>query len=404
MQLAGRIFKTATSETRATEEGDVRELLLDFYRPIARARTPLIITGAIYVRRDGKAAPHQLGADSDERIEGLRRLTRMVQGEGVRIVAQLNHAGRQMIPAVVGQAPAVSASSVYDWSLGTWPRKLEKREIADVVAAFASAAVRCRDAGFDGVQLQAAHGYLLSQFMTPHTNRRDDEYAVSSDGNRFLFEVYEATRAAVGKDFPILLKINGADALLLGWGLKTRQLVELAQAMEKRGVDAVEVSIGHYVSLLPGFRGHFGGYLRDLLTRGSGTKLPWLQRVTMKAGRPLLAPVFNLCWPPAQGFNAHLAAQFKKVLKIPVICVGGYHGLDAINRAIEDGQCDAVSIGRAMIADPSLYRTLRTGVAGPQCDYCNRCLALAGAEPIDCYNASVRAPTVAAGALRRVTG
>jgi 2,4-dienoyl-CoA reductase-like NADH-dependent reductase (Old Yellow Enzyme family) len=402
MEVAGRIFKTATSETRATSDGYVSDLLLDFYRPIARARTPLIITGAMYVRQDGKAANHQLAADSDDRVEGLRRLTKLVHDEEGLIIAQLNHAGRQVIPSAVGLNGAVSASRVYDWSLGTWPRKLEKREIAELVKAFADAAVRCKQAGFDGIQLQAAHGYLLAQFMTPHTNRRRDEYGVSSEGSRFLCDVYDRTRVAVGKDFPILLKINGADALLLGRGLRTAELVHLAVEMEERGVDAVEVSVGHYVSLLPGFRGRFKDYLRDFLEHGTGAKLPWPQRVSMKLGRPLLGRLFELCWPPKEGFNSHFAPQFKRQLAIPVICVGGYHGVDAINRAISEGTCDAVSIGRAMVADPWLYHNLRKGTLGPECSYCNRCLAVAGARPIDCYDSSVRRPSLPPGALDRV--
>lgn len=402
MTLPARVFKTATSETCATEDGEVSDLLLDFYDPIAQAGTPLIITGAIYVSADGKAANYQLGADNDVRKQGLNRLTDRVHVYGGRIIAQLNHAGRQMIPSALGLGAAVSSSAVYEWSLGTRPRQLDEPEIRRISAAFADAARRCQEAGFDGIQLQAAHGYLISQFLTPHTNRRRDDYRVTPQGqSKFLIEVYETVRKAVGKDFPVLLKINGDDALILGRGLGTDALVETAHTMQERGVAAIEVSVGHYVSLFPGFRGRFTEYLRDFLDVGVGAQLPPLQKHGMKIGRPLLGALLNLWRPARQGFNLQYAKRFKARLSIPVICVGGFHELDEINRAIGAGECDAVSIGRAMIADPSFYRNLRVGTSGPKCDYCNRCLAVAGTRRIDCYNDAVRRRPLQSSELRR---
>jgi 2,4-dienoyl-CoA reductase-like NADH-dependent reductase (Old Yellow Enzyme family) len=401
MLVRGRVFKSATSETRATVDGKVSDLLLHFYEPIFAAGTPLVVTGAMYVHASGKAAGFQLAADDDTCIAGMTRLTELARRYDVRIIAQLNHAGRQLVPHTLGLNEALSASSVYDWSLGTKPRELSASEIDGIVESFAAAAVRCQQAGFDGVQLQAAHGYLISQFLTPHTNRRSDDFAAKREGSPFLFAVYDAVRAAVRPDFPILLKLNGEDALLLGAERPTADLVEVAYAMQERGVDAIEVSVGHYVSLMPGFRGHFNAYLHDFLREGLGAKLPWLQRSAMTLSRPLMSAFMNWCWPAQEGFNAHLAAQFKQRLAIPVICVGGFHSLDAINNAIANGSCDAVSIGRAMIADPSLYRHLRIGTSGPKCNYCNRCLARAGTQPIDCYNDAVRPRSLRNPAFQR---
>jgi 2,4-dienoyl-CoA reductase-like NADH-dependent reductase (Old Yellow Enzyme family) len=306
-------------------------------------------------------------------------------------VAQLNHAGRQLIPKAVDLKEALSPSAVCDMTLGTRPRALRVDEIRRVIDAFGAAARRCRDAGFDGVQLQAAHGYLISQFLTPHTNRRDDDYGAAA-GSRFLCEVHDAVRRQAGEDFPVLLKINGHDALPLANGLGTDALVEVARRMQERGIAAVEVSVGHYASMFPGFRGHFRHFLRDMLgPEGSGQKLPCLQQTMLRLGRPVLGPLFNLLWPRQPGFNLRFAARFKQALTIPVICVGGFDDLESINAPLGRGDCDAVSIGRAMIADPQFHRHLRLGVAGPRCDYCNRCLARAGSRPLRCYNPDVAA-------------
>jgi 2,4-dienoyl-CoA reductase-like NADH-dependent reductase (Old Yellow Enzyme family) len=176
LTLPGRFVKSATSETRATEDGFATQATIDFYEPIARAGTPLIITGNIYVSLDGKSTPLQMGIEDDDRIPALARLVDAVHAHDVRIFAQLSHSGRQVLPAFAGITEAVSCSSVKDNSTGVRPRELTIPEIHRVADRFADAADRCRAAGFDGVEIHAGHGYLISQFLTPHTNRRTDEY------------------------------------------------------------------------------------------------------------------------------------------------------------------------------------------------------------------------------------
>ena len=142
----------------------------------------------------------------------MRSLTELVHAEGGKIVAQLNHAGRQLIPRAIGVPRAVSASSVYEWSLGTWPRKLEEREIGEIVAAFAAAAVRCQRAGFDGVQLQAAHGYLLHEFLSAATNEQEDEYGGPLENRaNMLLEVVRAVRARLGERVPLAVRLSAVD-------------------------------------------------------------------------------------------------------------------------------------------------------------------------------------------------
>jgi 2,4-dienoyl-CoA reductase-like NADH-dependent reductase (Old Yellow Enzyme family) len=265
LTLAGRLIKTATAETRASDEGFVTPQLIDFYLPMAKGGTPLIITGNIYASLDGKSAPHQVGADNDDKIPGLSQLVAAVHAHGSKMFAQLNHCGRQVVPRFAGLSEAVSASAKTELVTGTHPRALSVAEIKRIVELCR----RCRtvqEAGFDGVQIHAANGYLMSQFLTPYTNRRSDAYGGSLEQRAtMLREVFRAIRSRVGADFPIIIKMNGSDYLPLRPGLKTRELVEIAAIMEQEGADAIEVSVSHYESGFPMVRGTFVRCLRNMV-------------------------------------------------------------------------------------------------------------------------------------------
>ena len=392
LRVPGRVFKTATSETRATHDGHVTDELLAFYEPIFRAGTPLVITGNTYPSPQGKSTPLQAGCDADDKIPGLRRWADLAHRHGSALVAQINHCGRQVFPASVGQAGAVSASNVADKVMGTRPRPLTYAEVREVVESFAAAAGRCRAAGFDGIQIHAAHGYLVNQFLTPYTNRRRDEYGGAFASRlRLLIEIHRAVRARVDDGCAVILKLNGTDYLPLRRGLRTDELIEIARVMQEEGVDGIEISVGHYESGLPMVRGTFGRYFPGVLDEGMGPHMaPW-RRTGMRLVRPLAAAAFNLIWPHREGFNLKYARRFKAALRIPVICVGGFITRAAMERALEESGCDAISCGRPMIADPLLYQHLREGTAGPRCVFCNACVARVGGRPVDCYEPSVRA-------------
>jgi 2,4-dienoyl-CoA reductase-like NADH-dependent reductase (Old Yellow Enzyme family) len=403
LTLAGRLIKTATAETRADDAGKVTPEVIDFYLPMAMGETPLIITGNIYVSRDGKSAPRQLGADHDDKIPGLATLVSAVHAHGSKMFAQLNHCGRQVVPQFAQVTEAVSASAVKELVTGTRPRELTVDEIHRIVGHYADAAVRCQRAGFDGVQIHAANGYLMSQFLTAYTNRRTDQYGGSLDQRvSLLREVYRAIRVRVGPDFPIIVKMNGSDQLPLRPGLKTTELVRIAAILEREGVDAIEVSVGHYESGMPMVRGTFWRCLRNMV-QGSMRYLPFFRRWGMRLTWPLLALVFNMIWTRREGFNLVYTREFKARLHIPVICVGGFLTRDAMEAAIAAGQCDIVSAGRAFIADPLLYRHLRDHEVGPRCVDCNACIGHLGAQPADCYHPRVRAEKEAMLARLRTT-
>jgi 2,4-dienoyl-CoA reductase-like NADH-dependent reductase (Old Yellow Enzyme family) len=395
LTLSGRLIKTATAETRATQDGFVTQELIDFYVPMAKGGTPLIITGNIYVGLDGKSAPRQLGADNDDKIPGLTQLVAAVHAHGSRMFAQLNHCGRQVVPRFAGLSEAVSASGITELVTGTRPRPLTIADIQRLVGQYADAAERCQRAGFDGVQIHAANGYLMSQFLTPYTNRRTDAYGGSLEKRvQLLREIVQAIRSRAGTDFPIIVKMNGSDYLPFRPGLKTHDLAEIAAILEREGVDAIEVSVGHYESGFPMVRGTFGRCLRNMV-QGSMRDLPFFRRWGFRLFWPVLALAFNLIWPRREGFNSHYTQAFKARLSIPVICVGGFLTRDAMENAIEQGLCDIVSAGRAFIADPLLYRHLRDNEPGPRCVDCNACVGHLGAQPAECYHPVVGAEKAA---------
>lgn len=383
-------MKSATSESSASIDGKVTPEYIAFYQPLCRVSTPLIITGNIYVSSGGQSTPLQLGADKDDNIVGFTQLTDMVHSSESKIFAQLSHCGRQVIPDSVGLTDVVSASNVKDQITGTKPRQLKIEEIGNIVEDFAQAARRCKQGGFDGIQIHAGHGYLISQFLTPYTNRRQDEYGGSLQNRmRFLLEVYRAIRAATGPNYPIIVKLNGADALPLRAGLNTDELVDIARQLEKEGMDAIEISVGHYESGFPFVRGTFLRCLKGMV-EGSVQFMPKIRRQLFSIFWPLIGLASNIIWRRRPGFNLRYAKHFTERLKIPVICVGGFHKLNQMESAITGKLCDAVSVARPMIADPFLYRHLRTNQKGPECVFCNACIGNVGHQPIDCYHPVVR--------------
>lgn len=392
LEVAGRLFKSATHETRATVDGAVTDELLDFYRPMVDAGTPLIVTGNMFVSWQGKSAYRQAGIHSDAMLPGLREWARTAHAGGSALFAQLNHGGRQMTRPAPGVPGAVSASARREKAQGTMPRPLRLDEIPALVESYAAAAARAQEAGMDGVQIQMAHGYLLSQFLSPESNHRSDAYGGSADRRmRLPLEVYRAVRRRVGADYPVIVKLNGTDTIPFG-GVRLADQVDLARRLQDEGVDAVEVTRGHFSSFPSTTSGHFRGYVTSQVTRGAMREGTLTRRLALRALAPVLEFGLERAFPHSEGYNLPQAQAFKDALDIPVITVGGFVSPAAMTEAIRSGRTDAVSCARALIANPSLYRDLATPSADvPTCTFCNRCIAVAGGLPIACYDDTVTA-------------
>jgi 2,4-dienoyl-CoA reductase-like NADH-dependent reductase (Old Yellow Enzyme family) len=199
-----------------------------------------------------------------------------------------------------------------------------------------------------------------------------------------------AVRERVGPSYPVIVKLNGDDLLMVRGGVSTDEFVRVALALQEDGMDGVEISCAHYESGFPMLRGRFDDFLKVYAYRGQGHWFPgWRRRAMAALNRPFAAYA-NRKWATQEGFNLQSAKSFTAALDVPVITVGGFKTRSAIEGAISTGATDAVSVGRAMIADPFLYKHLTGGGSGPRCDYCNQCVAVGGSEGLDCYNPALR--------------
>lgn len=295
------------------------------------------ITGHMYIRKDGKAGTKQSGMFSDDHIEGWKKVCDAVHAvEGARIVAQISHAGRQTNPSITGHE-VIAPSPVPMRMSSVMPRELTDAEILGLVEAFGSAAGRVKAAGFDGVQLHAAHGYLISQFLSPYTNHREDEWGGTPDKRRrFLFEVFNEVRLQTSDDFPILIKINGED--LVPGGVTVEETVETVGQLSKMGLWGYEIS---------------GGIAE------STTKISQ-KRVT----------------PGNEGYFLEAARRFRGLDSEAVrIVVGGLRSLPVLEGVIASGDADLVSMSRPLIQEPDLVQRWMGDNTSPSgCISCNQCL------------------------------
>lgn len=337
LEVENRFVRSATHDFMASADGLVTERQVRLYSELSRGGVGLIMTGHAFVHPAGKASPRQIAVHDDRFTAGLASLAAAVHGSGpARVFLQLAHAGRQTKRSLCGTTP-VSPSAVYDPATKVMPRELEAAEIRGLIQAFVSAAVRARAAGFDGVQIHAAHGYLLSSFLSPHTNRRADEWGGCKENrSRFLAEVISGVKAACGRDFPVAVKLNSTDLLREG-GLEVEEAVIIAGLAQQSGVDAIEVSGG-------------------MAEAGRGSVWP--------GRRP----------ESEEGYFVRNAALIKRSVGVPVIGLGGIRTLRVAQEMVEGGLVDLVAMSRPFIRDPRLVERFRGGLAAASdCVSCNKC-------------------------------
>jgi 2,4-dienoyl-CoA reductase-like NADH-dependent reductase (Old Yellow Enzyme family) len=341
MRLSNRFVRSATWEGMATESGACTPGLAELMGRLAKGGTGLIISSHAYVQREGQAGPWQLGIHEDGLIDGLKEMTRKVHEYDGRIVLQVAHAGYFADRKLTGQPP-VAFSEVEGGSKS--PRRvLGVEEIRNIVKAFGDAARRGQAAGFDGVQIHAAHGYLLSQALSPRFNRREDAYGGSIRNRaRILLEVLEEIRGAVGAEYPVLVKINSED--FLDGGLGIEDSLAAALLLEKGGVNAVELSGGAIIS---------------------GKLSPSRLGITSEE---------------KEAYFKEAARVFKGELHVPLILVGGIRSYGVAEGLIRDGYADYVSMSRPFVCEPELIARWRSGdTRKAECVSDNQCFA-AGAS------------------------
>jgi 2,4-dienoyl-CoA reductase-like NADH-dependent reductase (Old Yellow Enzyme family) len=361
LTLKNRIIRAATSETMATTDGAVTDQLIELYSDLAKGGAGLIITGHIYVSRDGQCSPRQTGAYDDALLPGLKALTQAVHRHSGLIFAELSHAGSQSVMSDFARlAPSVSQNAIFK----SEAREMSLADIERVIAAFGDAARRVREAGFDGIHLHGGNGYLISQFASPITNRRTDDWGGSlQNRGRFVASVYKAVRRSVGPDFPVTARLGIADAL--PGGLTESDGLLLAKRMVDQGLNAVEVSYGIMDSYLSNIR-------------------PYVAVSARRAAEDWLLPRL---WRPSgqQAYYRPFARELKKICQIPVILVGGIRTADVMADVINSGEADFLALARPFIRQPDLPNRLAAGQQGVACVSCNMCLSNDGYAPLKCW-------------------
>jgi 2,4-dienoyl-CoA reductase-like NADH-dependent reductase (Old Yellow Enzyme family) len=322
MQLGNRFVRSATWEGMAAEDGNVTPKLIEWMTDLAKGGVGLIISSHAYVRQDGQASPWQLGVYSDALIPGLLEMTDAVHDNGGKMVLQLAHAGYFASAKLTGQTP-LAASHVA--GIAKSPRReMSHSDIEKIVTAFAQAANRAKTAGFDGVQIHSAHGYLLSQFLSPMFNQRGDEYGGEIQNRaRALIAVLTNIRETVGNDYPILVKMNCQD--FVENGLVLEDAVMVGQMLAENGIDAIELS---------------GGILTS---------------------RKLSPSRMGIKSEDKEAYFQNDARAFKEKIDVPLIVVGGMRSLAVAERLVNDGVADYISMSRPFIREPDLINRWKTG-------------------------------------------
>jgi 2,4-dienoyl-CoA reductase-like NADH-dependent reductase (Old Yellow Enzyme family) len=322
MKLRNRFVRSATWEGMAEEDGTCTEALVGLMKRLAEGEVGLIITSHAYVRKDGQAGPRQLAIYDDKFIPALSRMVKEVHGSGGKIVAQIAHAGLFANPKLSG-VPPVCLSNIGGYG-ETQRHEMSSDELSAIADDYAMAALRARRAGFDGIQIHAAHGYLLSQSLSPRFNQRKDRYGGDLEGRaRLLLQVIKLTRERAGKDFPVLIKMNSSD--YLENGLEREDAIKIAALASESGVCAVEVSGGTVVS----------GEL-------SPSRLKILSQ-------------------DREAYFREASRAFKERIPVPVILVGGIRSFDLAERLVLEKVCDLISLCRPLIREPELISRWRAG-------------------------------------------
>jgi 2,4-dienoyl-CoA reductase-like NADH-dependent reductase (Old Yellow Enzyme family) len=359
IEIKNRFVRSATFEGMASEDGYVTEKHLELYKNLAKGGVGLIITGYAYILESGRAFDKQTGASKDEFIPGLSKIAEIIHknGDGCKVALQIAHCGRQSRVLENTIAP----SALEEKLTRKIPREMTKEEIQETIEAFAQGIRRAKEAGYDAVQLHGAHGYIITQFLSPYINNRTDEYGGSLENRvRFLEEIYNNGSDLVGKDFPIIIKMNAVD--FVEGGSTLEESIEVAKRLEKIGYAAIEVSAGIWE-------------VAKLKKKDLGWKPTFLPESRIFVGTTN-EPAYNLPY----------AREFKKVLKIPIIVIGGINSLDLVKEILSTGSADFISLSRPLIREPNLPNRWMKGIGRQEveCIYCNGCLSTTVAPGLCC--------------------
>jgi 2,4-dienoyl-CoA reductase-like NADH-dependent reductase (Old Yellow Enzyme family) len=324
MILANRFVRSATWEGMADKEGSVTHKLTEMMIELARGEVGLIISSYAFVSHEGQSSTGQLAVYDDRFLPGLRDMAMAVHSAGGKMALQLVHGGCNANSGLTG-LQLIGPSAVEKGGQVTC-RQAGRKDIAAIISAFARAAGRAKQAGFDAIQIHAAHGFLLSQFLSPAFNKRKDEYGgVLENRARLLLEAVKSVRETVGSEYPVLIKLNSED--FLEGGMTREEAIRVAGLLEKASVDAIELSGG---------------------TVASPEKL-----MPPRPGR--------IKTPEQEVYYLEAARLYKQKVLIPLMLVGGIRSYDIAEGLVRNGTADYISMSRPLICEPSIVKRWREG-------------------------------------------
>ena len=306
LKLSNRLVFPPMATAKSDVDGKVNEGILEYYDEKSKGGyISLIIIEHSFITPEGRANKGQLSIADENNIEGLRKLADTIHNNGSKAVMQINHAGSLTTKEKIG-FDIVGPSSIINPRGKEIPRELSKEEIKEIIKSFKLAAKRVKEAGFDGVEIHSAHGYLLNQFYSPLTNKRNDEYGGNILGRiKIHLEVIKAVKEAVGEDFPVLLRLGACDYSEGGNSIEDCKIA--ASEFEKAGIDILDISGGMLGYIIPGLN--------------------------------------------EQGYFYEVTEELKKVVSIPVILTGGVTDINAAENLLASGKADLIGVGRAIFKD-----------------------------------------------------
>ncbi len=345
LSLPNRLVRSATAERMSDAEGRPLPQLTAMYRELVQGGVGLIITGHMYVHPSGKAHPEMIGVYSDDLIPGLAELAEAVHQEGGKAVVQINHGGLQCDLEAVEEA--IAPSVVEASKRRRAAREITLDEIEIMMDAFGQAARRVKEAGFDGVQIHGAHGYLNSQFLSPYINRRTDQWGGSLENRmRFLRGAAASVREQVGPDFPVLIKFGMVDGK--EGGLTLEEGTQVVAALAEMGIDGLEISAG------------FSG--GEIVSSRKGIRSE-----------------------DREAYFLPFAQRARPVTDLPIILVGGMRSQKVMERVLDGGEVDFISLCRPLITEPDFPNRMRQGLQDKsRCLSSNNCWPESDGEGIEC--------------------
>ena len=371
LHLRNRLVRAGCFEG-LSPRGEVTERLIEHHRRVAAGGVAMTTLSYCSVSPDGRAFGHEIWM-RPEILPGLRAFTGAIHEQGAAASIQLGHCGFFASPSVIGRRP-LGASPKFCLFRLSYCREMTHTDIQEKTGDFVRAAVMAREAGFDAVEIHAGHGYLLSQFLSPWTNRRRDDYGGSPENRmRFPVDVVRQVRSVLGPGFPVLVKMNALDGMRGGLGLD--ESTHIARAFAEAGATALVPSCG-FTARTPLY-----------MLRGDVPTLDMAraqERLITRVGMAVFGWALVQRYPFVPCFLAEEAEQIRNAVGIPVAYVGGVRTLDQMRALVAEGFA-FIQLGRTTVRDPEFVTHLRRGeITESDCDQCNRCIATMSVSGVTC--------------------